>query len=65
MKVFSAVSQMFSVLPGWGHDGLAKRRTMYEPINPVKNITSEQRKTHIPILSCGMPVADGGSRAWA
>ena len=29
---------------------------MYEPIRPVKNITSEQRNTHIPILSWGIPV---------
>jgi hypothetical protein len=65
--VFSAVNQMFNVFPGCGHDGLANRRTMYEPIKPVKNMTSEHRKTHIPILSWGIPVAEGGSRAcsWA
>jgi hypothetical protein len=34
---------------------------MYDPINPVKNMISEQRKTHIPILSWGIPVADAGS----
>src|SRR5439155_19437524 len=62
MNVFSAVSQMFSVLPGCGQVGLAKRSTMYDPMSPVKNMTSEQRKTHIPILSCGIPVAVGGSR---
>src|SRR5688572_14029856 len=65
MKVFRAVSQMFSVSPGAGQVGLANRKTMYAPIKPVKNITSEHRKTHIPILSWGIPVADGGSRAWS
>jgi len=63
MNVFNAVSQMLRVLPGCGQVGLANRSTMYDPMSPVKNITSEQRKTHIPILSWGMPVADGGSRA--
>ena len=36
---------------------------MYEPIRPVKNMTSEHRKTHIPILSWGMPVEVRSSSA--
>ena len=36
---------------------------MYEPIRPVKNMTSEQRKTHIPILSWGIPVEVRSSSA--
>src|SRR5512134_3730022 len=36
---------------------------MYEPISPVKNMTSEHRKTHIPILSWGMPVEVWSSSA--
>ena len=55
-KVLNAVRGMFSTVPGTGHSGVAKRRTMYAPISPVKNMTSEQRKIHIPNLSWRMPV---------
>ena len=62
MNVLAAVSQMLSVCLGSGQVE-PYRRTMYEPIRPVKNMTSEQRKTHIPILSWGMPVEVRSSSA--
>src|SRR5579883_2884871 len=44
--------------------GLPARRTMYEPISPVKNMTSVARKSHIATLPGETGAVWVGTGAW-
>ncbi len=46
--ILSGVPPCSSGIPGSAQAVVPNRRMMYAPISPVKNMTSEARKTHIP-----------------